>query len=90
MKMKQLYPVGLPTVGPPPTRPFGAVPPALASVLWVSAAEGNLSAPGPFCFLFLFLVERCVTVDFGNGRAGYLDNFHLKENRKAFDKFLGM
>lgn len=52
-----------------------------APVLWVSTMEGNLSTPGPFRFFFFFLVERCVTVDFGVWRAGYLDIFHLKTKR---------
>lgn len=31
---------------------------------------------GPFIYLYIFLVERCLTIDFGNGGAGYLDIFH--------------
>lgn len=41
----------------------------------------EISTPGPFWFFFFFLVERCVTVDFGVWRAGYLDIFHFKTKR---------
>lgn len=74
--------------GTPLIHPFSVVPSASASIQWVSAAEGNLSAPELFNFLLLliFLVERRVTIDFGNGRATYWDSFNLK--KKGFKNSL--
>lgn len=51
--MKPLHPVGSSLWDPPLTCPVGVVSPASTPVLWVSAADGNLSTPGPF-YLFIY------------------------------------